>query len=87
MRPQEGAAFQPVEAAFIIVLELLVIIQLPRKNILLEFYWKIVDLIYRKLRPSLGLLSEVLCNCPPLLVLLGDNCELEPLVILEEGQH
>ena len=42
---------------------------------------------HRELWPHFRLHSQVLGYCPPLLVLLGDDGELEPLVVLEEGEH
>ena len=43
--------------------------------------------VYRELRSHFRLHPQVLGYCPPLLVLLGDDGELEPLVVLEEGEH
>ena len=42
---------------------------------------------HRELRPHLCLHPEVLGDGSPLLVLLGHDGELEPLVVLEQGEH
>ena len=48
---------------------------------------KLLEVIDGELLSHLGLVLQVLRNCHPLFSLLGDDGELEPLVVLEQGQH
>ena len=48
---------------------------------------KLLKVVDRELLPHLRLVLEILSNCHPLLGLLGHDGELEPLVVLEQGQH
>ena len=48
---------------------------------------KLLKVVDGELLPHLRLVFEILSNCHPLLSLLGHDGELEPLVVLEQGQH
>ena len=48
--------------------------------------FKLLKVVHRELRPHLSLVLQVLRDRHPLLRLLRDDRELEPLVVLQEGQ-